>query len=56
MPEYVFVCPECTQSIEVNREMKRAILDGGCPVCTAQIGAEDFEELEQEEDDSPRET
>lgn len=49
MPEYVFVCPECTQSIEVNEVMKHAILDGGCPVCTARVGEKDFEEQEERE-------
>ena len=42
MEEYQFTCPECAQYIDVNDEMRRAILSNGCPVCTAVVDAEDF--------------
>lgn len=44
MEEYEFVCPECSQTIVVNEEMHRAILNNGCPVCTAGVTATAFEE------------
>lgn len=42
MKEYEFTCSECGQQIEVNEEMKRAILTNGCPVCTASASDEEF--------------
>ncbi len=41
--EYRFVCPTCSQDIAVNGEMRRAILENGCPVCTAAIRPDAFE-------------
>lgn len=42
MQEYQFTCPECAQEIDVNEEMRRAILSNGCPVCAAETTKEDF--------------
>jgi putative FmdB family regulatory protein len=35
MKEYEYVCQECGQRIEVNGPMREAILENGCPVCSA---------------------
>lgn len=43
MQEYEFTCPECAQSVDVNEEMRNAILSNGCPICTANVIVEDFE-------------
>lgn len=45
MSTHLFVCPECTQEIEVNDPMREAILSGGCPVCAASAEAAYFEAL-----------
>ena len=37
MDTYEFTCPECAQVIEVNDQMREAILESGCPVCTADV-------------------
>lgn len=42
--EYVFRCSTCQQEIAVNDEMRTAILENGCPVCTAAVDEADFEE------------
>lgn len=44
MTEYVFTCAECGQEIDVNGEMRRAILSNGCPVCSASADEGAFEE------------
>jgi len=41
--EYVFCCSSCGQQIEVNREMRHAILENGCPVCAADVETSSFE-------------
>jgi hypothetical protein len=41
--ECQFTCLECQQEIAVNREMREAILAHGCPVCAAEVTAEQFE-------------
>jgi predicted nucleic acid-binding Zn ribbon protein len=43
MKEYEFTCSECGQQIDVNDEMKRAILANGCPVCTAAADEDEFD-------------
>ncbi len=43
MQEYTYICPECTQEISVNSEMKNAILANGCPVCAATVTRTDFD-------------
>ncbi|WP_049981204.1 DUF7560 family zinc ribbon protein [Halolamina rubra] len=42
MKEHEYVCQECGQQIEVNAPMREAILDNGCPVCSAPARADDF--------------
>ena len=35
--EFVFVCPECAQQIEVNASMREALIANGCVVCGAGV-------------------
>ncbi|SIR72622.1 DUF7560 family zinc ribbon protein [Natronorubrum thiooxidans] len=42
MSRYEFTCPDCGQTIEVNESMREATLTHGCPVCGADVSAEDF--------------
>ena len=42
VPTVQFTCSECTQTIEVNDEMRETILDTGCPVCTTPASEDDF--------------
>lgn len=42
--EYEFTCSVCGQQIDVNGEMKGAILKNGCPVCASVVGEDDFDE------------
>ncbi|WP_144049497.1 MULTISPECIES: DUF7560 family zinc ribbon protein [Halorubrum] len=44
MPTVQFTCSDCTQTIEVNEEMRETILDTGCPVCTTPASEDDFGE------------
>ncbi len=45
MSTYIFVCPACTQEIEVNASMREAILSNGCPVCTETAETAHFEPI-----------
>lgn len=40
--EYVFVCSECEEEIEVNAAMRDALLANGCVVCGATVEETDF--------------
>lgn len=44
MKEYEFVCQECGQQIEVNGPMREAILNNGCPICSAGAETAQFSE------------
>lgn len=44
MKEYEYVCQDCGQQIEVNGPMREAILQNGCPVCSASARTEHFSE------------
>ena len=44
MKEYEFVCQDCGQQIEVNGPMHDAILENGCPVCSARAESDQFSE------------
>lgn len=43
MNDHQFACPNCTQEIAVNDEMRDAILANGCPVCAVTVTPENFE-------------
>lgn len=40
--EYVFDCPACGESLEVNGPMRDALLEKGCVVCGASLTPEAF--------------
>jgi len=40
--EYVFHCPECDESLEVNDAMKAALVERGCVICGGTVTASDF--------------
>ena len=40
--EFEFVCPECTQAIEVNASMREALIANGCVVCGASVSESAF--------------
>lgn len=42
MDEMEFMCSDCGQEIAVNEQMKAAIEENGCPVCSASVTADDF--------------
>ena len=44
MPTVQFTCSDCTQTIEVNDEMRETILETGCPVCTTAASEDDFDD------------
>lgn len=39
---YVFTCPECGGSLEVNDPMRETLIERGCVVCGAPVTAEVF--------------
>jgi len=43
---YAFVCPECTESLEVDRGMKDALVQHGCIICDASLTADAFTRIE----------
>lgn len=42
MTDYQFACPDCGQGININAPMREAILQNGCPVCSATVADADF--------------
>lgn len=44
MTEYQFTCPECSQEIAVNENVRKAIITNGCPVCAAPVDEQEFSE------------
>ncbi|MFW5959418.1 MAG: DUF7560 family zinc ribbon protein [Natronomonas sp.] len=40
--KYVFVCPECDESLEVNDSMKEALVERGCVICGTSVTTEAF--------------
>lgn len=40
--EFVFVCSECGESLEVNASMRDALIDRGCVICGADVTAGEF--------------
>ncbi|MFB6165915.1 MAG: hypothetical protein ABEJ31_12215 [Haloarculaceae archaeon] len=35
--DFIYVCPECAETIEVNGEMKDALIANGCVMCGADV-------------------
>jgi transcription elongation factor Elf1 len=40
--EYVFICPECDESLKVNDTMKESLVDRGCVICGTSVTMEAF--------------
>lgn len=43
--DYTFICPSCSETIEVNEAMKDAIEESGCVICGAVPSEADFTPL-----------
>jgi predicted nucleic acid-binding Zn ribbon protein len=43
---YAFVCPNCTESLDVDRGMRDALLQHGCITCDASLTADAFTRIE----------
>jgi hypothetical protein len=43
---YAFVCPECTESLEVDPGMMNALVQHGCIICDASLTADAFTPIE----------
>lgn len=41
--DFIFVCPACGESMEVNASMRDALVENGCVVCGAPVSAAAFE-------------
>lgn len=41
--DFIFVCPECAQSITVNAAMRDALVENGCAVCGSTVDKAHFE-------------
>lgn len=44
--EYVFVCPNCEESMEVNASMRDALVENGCVVCGSPVSPDAFTRVE----------
>ena len=40
--EFLFVCSKCEESLGVNREMKRTLIERGCVICGTSVTEEAF--------------
>lgn len=40
--EYIFVCPVCEESMEVNASMRDALVENGCVVCGSPVSTDAF--------------
>ncbi len=40
--EYVFFCPQCSESLEVNDSMRDALLEKGCVICGTTVTTDAF--------------
>ncbi|WP_459191935.1 DUF7560 family zinc ribbon protein [Halosimplex sp. J119] len=48
--EYIFVCPGCEESMEVNASMRDALLENGCVVCASPVSEAAFTATEASPD------
>lgn len=48
--EYVFVCPECEERMEVNGSMRDALVENGCVICGSAVSLDAFSAAEQSPD------
>lgn len=47
--EFTFVCPDCGETMEVNRSMRDALIENGCVICSAEVSAAAFSSEESPE-------
>ncbi|WP_335998822.1 DUF7560 family zinc ribbon protein [Halorientalis halophila] len=40
--EYLFVCEECGESLEVNAAMRDTLIEKGCVICSAPVTTGEF--------------
>jgi transcription initiation factor IIE alpha subunit len=40
--EYVFLCPECDESLKVNDTMKESLIERGCVICGTSVTMKAF--------------
>ncbi|ESP89847.1 DUF7560 family zinc ribbon protein [Candidatus Halobonum tyrrellensis] len=40
--QFTFDCPECAVEVDVDGDVREAILDEGCVLCGASVGADTF--------------
>lgn len=45
--DFVFSCPECGESMEVNESMKDALIENGCVICGAPITDDEFRRTDE---------
>ena len=43
--DYEFECPDCGERFEVNDGMRTALLERGCPICSAAVTERAFSSL-----------
>lgn len=48
--EYVFVCPDCEESMEVNASMRDALVENGCVICGSSVSPDAFTRVEPSAD------
>lgn len=41
---YIFRCPECGESLEVNESMRATLIEKGCVICSADVTGRAFSE------------
>lgn len=39
---YCFICPVCSESLEVNTPMRNALIENGCVLCCARVASQAF--------------
>ena len=40
--QYTFLCPECAETLAVNRPMRDALIERGCVICGTAVTPEAF--------------
>jgi len=40
--EYVFLCPECNESMKLDNSMRDALIERGCVICGATVTTDAF--------------
>lgn len=48
--EYLFVCPVCEETIDVNSSMKDALVENGCVICGSSVSQAAFSERDDSDE------